>query len=105
MDETSPEVIATVAAERFGDAYGGLINGAMRQDLCRRIENAIRVALRDQGTAFSKLCRTRQTLWEATEARPATTDPLRAEARARGNEAAYLADAIASALARDHGDR
>jgi hypothetical protein len=99
MDETSPEVIATVAAERFGDAYGGVISAAMRQDLCRRIENAIRVALRDQGSAFAKLCRTRQTLWEGTEARPVTTELLRAEARARANEAAYLADAVDSALA------
>jgi hypothetical protein len=100
MDDTSPEVIATVAAERFGDAYGGVINAAMRQDLCHRIENAIRVALRDQGAAFSKLCRTRETLWQTTEARPTTSDPLRAEARARANEAAYLADAIAAAMAR-----
>jgi hypothetical protein len=99
MDETSPEVIATVAAERFGDAYGEVISAAMRQDLCRRIESAIRVALRDKGSAFAKLCRARQTLWEATEARPVTSALLRAEARARANEAAYLADAVDATLA------
>jgi hypothetical protein len=35
-------------------------------------------------------------MWEESEGRPNTSEPLRAEARSRANEAAYLADAIES---------
>jgi hypothetical protein len=94
MDGQEPEVIATVTAERFGDAYGAVINATMREDLQRRIEIAIVEALRAQQRKHTQLCLARQALWEKTEALPETPDILRAEARGRANEAAYLADVI-----------
>lgn len=96
MEDLSPEVLATVVAEKFGDKYGGVINAVMREDLADRIERAIREALVTDRKSAAALCLERQALWAATEARPTTTEPLRAEARGRANEAAYLADAIQS---------
>jgi hypothetical protein len=96
MEDLSPEVLATVVAERFGDSYGGLVNAVMREDLARRVERAVREALVADRKAAAAICLQRQALWVATEARPSTPDPLRAEARSRANEAAYLADAIQS---------
>jgi hypothetical protein len=93
-EAVSPEVLATVLAETFGDSYGGVINAAMRQDLTRRIERTIREALVAERKHVAALCLRRQALWEEAEGRPNTPDPLRAEARSRANEAAYLADAI-----------
>lgn len=40
MEHLSPEVLATVVAEKFGDAHGGVINAVMREDLARRVERA-----------------------------------------------------------------
>jgi hypothetical protein len=96
MDDLAPEVLATIVAEKFGDSYGGIINAVMREDLARRIERALREALAADRNAVAALCLERQALWVATEARAGTTEPLRAEARSRANEAAYLADAIRS---------
>jgi hypothetical protein len=96
MEEFSPEVLATIVAEKFGDSYGGVINARMREDLARRVERALREALVADRKAAAAVCLERQALWEAAEARPTTTEPLRAEARGRANEAAYLADAIQS---------
>lgn len=96
MEDLSPEVLATIVAEKFGDSHGGVINGAMREDLSRRVERAIRDALAADRKAAAALCLQRQALWVATEARPTSPEPLRAEARSRANEAAYLADAILS---------
>ena len=100
MDEThdpSPEVIAAVVAERFGEAHAEVMGPALRQELCRQIEGALWQALRGQRTQLALLCRRRQQMWESTESRPSSPEPLRAEARSRANEAAYLADAIESA--------
>lgn len=94
MEDLSPEVLATIVAEQFGDSYGAVISAVMREDLARRVERAIREALVGDRQATAALCRERQALWMATEARPTTSEPLRAEARSRANEAAYLADAI-----------
>jgi hypothetical protein len=96
MEDLSPEVLATVVAERFGDSYGAVINAVMREDLAARVERALREALAADRKAAAALCLERQALWVATEARPSTPEPLRAEARSRANEAAYLADAIQS---------
>jgi hypothetical protein len=96
MDHPPVEVTATLLAERFGDAYGGLVTPGMRQDLARRLEIALREAMQAGCEASARLCLERQALWEATEARSTTTEPMRAEARHRSNEAAYLADAIRS---------
>lgn len=94
LEHLTPEVIATVAAERFGDGWGGIIHPAMRQDLTSRIEAAIAEALRAERQRAAGLCLARQRLWETTEARSSTPEPLRREARHRANEAAYLADLL-----------
>jgi hypothetical protein len=95
-EAVSPEVLATVLAEQYGDSYGGVINASMRQDLTRRIERTLREALAAERRQLASLCLRRRSMWEETEARPNTSEPLRAEARSRANEAAYLADAIES---------
>jgi hypothetical protein len=96
MEDLSPEVLATIVAEKFGDSYGGVINAVMREDLARRVERSLREALAADRKAAAALCLERQALWVATEAKPTTPEHLRAEARSRANEAAYLADAIQS---------
>jgi hypothetical protein len=96
MEDLTPEVLAVVVAEKFGDSYGGTITAVMREDLARRVERALRDALVADRKALAALCLQRQALWVAAEARPTTPEPLRAEARSRANEAAYLADAIQS---------
>ncbi|HEY4187915.1 MAG TPA: hypothetical protein VGP07_22760 [Polyangia bacterium] len=96
MEDLSPEVLATVVAETFGDAHGAIIDTAMREDLARRVERALREAFVSARQAAAALCLNRQSLWAATEARPSSPEHLRAEARGRANEAAYLADAIRS---------
>jgi hypothetical protein len=97
MDSPPPEVIATVAAERFGDAYGGVINASMRHHLCLVIEEAIRRAGHGQRQSCVQLCLRRQALWEATENKVDVPEILRVEARSRANEAAFIADALQSA--------
>src|SRR5437762_2452492 len=96
MEALPPEVLATIVAENFGDSCGGVINAVMREALARRVERALREALAADRKAAAALCLARQALWEATEAKTTTPERLRAEARSRANEAAYLADAIHS---------
>jgi hypothetical protein len=96
MEDLSPEVLATIVGEQFGDSYGGVINAVMREDLARRVERALREALAADRKSASALCLQRQSLWVVTESNPTTPAHLRAEARSRANEAAYLADAIQS---------
>jgi len=95
-EDLSPEVLATVVAEQFADAHGTVFTAVMREDLSRRLERALRAAVRASRKGAAALCRERHALWLATEASPATSELLHAEARARANEAAYLADAIQS---------
>lgn len=101
MEDLSPEVLATIVAETFGDSYGGVIDAAMREDLARRVERALRQALAADRKAAAAVCLERQALWASAEARPTTPEPLRVEARCRANEAAYLADALQASPA-DH---
>jgi hypothetical protein len=96
MEDFSPEVLATVVAETFGDSYGGVFNAVMRDDLAHRIERALREAIVADRKAAAAVCLARQALWVAAESRPTSSEHLRAEARSRANEAAYLADAIQS---------
>ena len=96
MGDVSIEVLATVVTEQFGDAHGGVVTERMREDLVQRLERALRDAMLAARRGAADLCRERQALWTATEARPTTSEPLRAEARARANEAVYLSEAIES---------
>jgi hypothetical protein len=50
--------------------------------------------MRHEREAHVELCVRRRELWERTADRAGTPAGLAAEARARANEAAYLADAI-----------
>lgn len=95
-EDLSPQVLAIVVAKKFGDSYSASVTAAMREDLAGRVERALREAIVTDRQAVAALCRERQALWVTTEARPTSTEPLRAEARSRANEAAYLADAIQS---------
>ena len=94
MDHLSPAVLATIVAEQFGDAHGAVVDATMREELAARVERALQEALAAGRKAAAAICLERQALWTATEANASTPEPLRAEARARANEAAYLADAI-----------
>jgi hypothetical protein len=96
MEDLSPEVLATLVAEKFGDAHAGVFNPVMREDLASRVERALHEAIAADRRAAAALCLERQALWVTTEARPTSPEHLRAEARSRANEAAYLADAIQS---------
>jgi hypothetical protein len=96
MGDFSPEVLATMVAEQFGDAYAGAVTPLMREDLARRLERALRDAALAARTGAAELCQQRHALWTATEAQSTTSDLLRAEARARANEAAYLSHALLS---------
>jgi len=96
MGDFSPEVLATMFAERFGDAHAGALTAPMCEDLIRRLEHALRDAMLAGRRNAAELCQQRQALWTATEAQATSSDLLRAEARARANEAAHLADALQS---------
>jgi hypothetical protein len=94
MDSFDPEVAAAVlAAELEEMGTGG--DPAVRDPRVARIEAALRRAMRAGREACVALCLRRQALWERTESNLETSELLRAEARYRGNEAAYLADTIA----------
>src|SRR3569623_1032267 len=85
MGALAPEVLATIVAEQFGDAYGDAVTTSMREDLARRLERAVRDAVLATRKSVADLCRERQALWVATETLPTTSALLHAEARARAN--------------------
>ena len=72
---------------------------SLRDELAHVIQTALHTAMRYEREAHVELCAQRRELWERTADRSGTPAGLAAEARARANEAAYLADAIgASAI-------
>ncbi|HYG69976.1 MAG TPA: hypothetical protein VD838_20040 [Anaeromyxobacteraceae bacterium] len=93
MNQLSPEALARFLSEDFRRAHPELTE-AMAQDLAVRLETALRVAIRDEREACAAECERRRALWAATEEKAETPAQLRAEARARANEAALLADAL-----------
>lgn len=94
MNTLSSGALARLVAEDFRRAHPGPLDAAAVQDLAVRIELAVRSAVRDERDACAAECARRQQLWTATEERSETPAALRAEARARANEAAVLADAL-----------
>jgi hypothetical protein len=96
MDTFDPEVAAAVLAAELQE-MGTAGDLAMRDRRVARIEAALRRAMRGEREACVALCLGRRALWERTESNLETSELLRAEARYRGNEAAYLADALAEA--------
>ena len=94
MQIIAPETLARAVAEQLAVAHPDVARSGLREDLIRQVAKALRTAVQLEREAVAGLCRERQRLWEATEQRPQTPEPMRAEARARANEAAYLGDAI-----------
>jgi hypothetical protein len=76
------------------------IDSAVRDHHAARIEALLRKAMHAEREACAAVCFQRQALWEKTETNPETPEPLSTEARFRGNEAAYLGDALRERRAR-----
>jgi hypothetical protein len=96
MEEVPPEVLARAAVEQAAAAHAGVFTPEIRRDLIRAIDRAIRTAIELEREACVSICQRRNRLWEATAGKPGAPDALRAEGRTRANEAAYLADALAT---------
>src|SRR5688572_10886627 len=94
MEHFSPEVLAMVIAGEFAQAHPDEVDDAIRDELAARIVAALRRMARLEREACVAQCLERQAMWESTEARSTTSEPLRQEARARCNEAAVIADAL-----------
>jgi hypothetical protein len=92
MDQPAHVVAAFMVADFF-KAHPGLDAG-LREELTARAETVLRATVRGEREACAALCESRRGLWQATEEKPSGPAHARAEARARANEAAYLADAI-----------
>ncbi len=95
MEKLHPEVLARAAVEQAAAGNAGAYTSAMRRDLIRAIDRALRTAIQLERDACVTVCQERHRLWDATAEKASTTDRLREEARMRANEAAYLADALA----------
>src|SRR5688500_6774419 len=95
MREMPSEILARAALEQVAAAHGAALTSEMRRDLILAIDKAVRTAVQIERDACVDLCQHRQRLWEVTGDKPTTPEALRPEARARANEAAYLADALA----------
>lgn|SRR5574342_393902 len=92
MQQFSPAALARLTADEFRRDGPGLTEAAAA-DLAHRVETALRAALIHEREACADLCRRRRELWGSAEG-PGAPAPLRQEARARSNEAAWLEDAI-----------
>src|SRR5947208_161761 len=96
MSAPSLADIAKVTADDFRRAHEGQIPPVLARDLATAIELALLTAVRAERRDCAAACNRRADLWQATADRPETSDPLRAEARSRANEALYLADLLAT---------
>jgi hypothetical protein len=96
MHTFDPEVAAAVLAAELAEVGPAAIDPSVRDHHAARIEALLRKAMRAERESCVALCLARQALWERTESHPETSEALSAEARFRGNEAAYLADVLAT---------
>ena len=96
MDELSVPQLSRMISTDFARASGCALSDETLGDLAVRIETGIHTALHHQRDALVAQCRARYELWTRTEQREGVPGSLRAEARARANEAAYLRDALRS---------
>jgi hypothetical protein len=87
------DIVAWFVVGDFFKAHSGL-DAALRGEMALRIETVLKSGARGEREACAVLCDSRRALWQATEEKPTTPAHARDEARARANEAAYLADAI-----------
>jgi len=105
MEALSLALLARMISTDFARACGCAPMEEMVRDLANRIETGLRTATRRQRDAFVAQCDARAELWTRTEQRAGAPEILRSEARARANEAAYLADACAVGADRPPGAR
>jgi hypothetical protein len=81
-------------AKDFARVSSCALTEEMLRDLANRIETGLRTAVHHERKVFVAQCETRVELWTGTEQRAGVPGILRSEARARANEAAYLADTV-----------
>jgi hypothetical protein len=86
-----PSVVARFVADDFFAAFDPHASADARMSLATRIETALHAAIAEERSECAELCDKRADLWQRTETTPS---PLRAEARPRSVEAAFIADAI-----------
>ena len=88
--------LARVAVDDFRRGKESLIDIALVRELANAIEIALLTAVREERRACVKECQRRAALWESTVGSDGVSELIRQEARCRGNEASYLADALAT---------
>ena len=75
--------------------YLSSLDGKRREELVSEVFSMIEEAVQEERVRCASLCRAREELWRTTSgASPAAPELSREEARARANEAVYLADLI-----------
>jgi hypothetical protein len=94
MEELSLAVLAQMISRDFARTSRCALTEEMLRDLTHRIETGVRMAVHHEREALAAQCDARVELWIRSEQRAGAPDILRSEARARANEAAYLADAV-----------
>ena len=88
--------VARVTVDDFRKGREAAITAALARELAVAIELALLTAVRGERRACAAECTRRGELWERTQERPDTSEPLRQEAGQRAKEARYLADLIAT---------
>jgi hypothetical protein len=88
----APSVVARFVADDYFAAHDPSASADARMALATRVETALRAAIAEEREACAALCDKRAELWQRTEA--TATTPLRADARSRSVEAAFIGDAI-----------
>ena len=96
MDSSLLGHIAKVAADDFRRGREAVIPPALVGELASAIELALLTAVRAERRACAAECTRRAALWERTGEREGLAEKARYEAQCRGNEALYLADALAT---------
>ncbi len=89
--------MAAFVAGDFLKAHPGIDSPALRAELARRIETALRAAVEEREEC-GRLCDARGALWASMEGKAGIPEQARRDALARSNEATYLADAFPSAV-------
>jgi hypothetical protein len=92
----SLSALAKVAVDDFRKGRGGELTAAMSADLAGIIEVALLTAVRDERRGCVAECTRRAELWERTGDKPDASALIRGESRARGAEARYLGDLLAT---------
>jgi hypothetical protein len=88
--------VARVALEDFRRAHPSSIPPALAGELAVAIELALLSAVRTERRECAAECTRRAGLWQRTADQPGANEVIRTEAQHRANEAAYLADLLAT---------